>query len=81
VTDNDAPKLEWIVNFPDDQPDKVSLARIVDEDGGRDDAENSYYEAVADPEFVRMETTQRRFRGQYLRRLRRIANRDQHRPA
>jgi hypothetical protein len=81
VTQNDAPKSEWIIGLPDGQPDKVALARIVDEDGGRDDAENSYYEEAADPDFVRMETAQRRFRGQYLRRPRRIANRDRHDPA
>ena len=44
-------------------PSKDSLARIVDADGGRDEAENSYYEACADPDYVRQETMQRRFRG------------------
>jgi hypothetical protein len=58
-------------------PNKDGLARIVDADGGRDAAENSYYEAVADPSFVQMETARRRFRGQYLRRLKRLASRDQ----
>jgi hypothetical protein len=48
----------------------------VDADGGRDEAENSYYEAAADPGFVRTEKAQRRFRGQYLRRLRRLADRN-----
>ena len=48
----------------------------MDADGGRDDAENSYYEEAADPGFVRMAKARRRFRGQYLRRLRRLAGRD-----
>jgi hypothetical protein len=37
------------------KPDKDGLARIVEADGGRDDAENSYYEEAADPGFVRLE--------------------------
>jgi hypothetical protein len=48
----------------------------VDADEGRDETENSYYEEAADPGFSRIETAQRRFRGQYLRRLRRLADRD-----
>jgi hypothetical protein len=31
---------------------------------------------VADPGYVQLETAQRRFRGQYLRRLKRLAHRD-----
>jgi hypothetical protein len=57
-------------------PDKEGLARLVDADGGRDDAENSYYEEAADPGFIRMEKARRRFRGQYLRRLKRLPHRD-----
>jgi hypothetical protein len=64
--------------LPGRQPDKVALARIVDADGGRDEAENTYYEWVADPDFVHQETIQRRFRGQYLRRLRRLRERQRH---
>ncbi|WP_146044446.1 hypothetical protein [Amycolatopsis sp. BJA-103] len=70
---SDAPKVEWVVNLPSGPPEKEALARLVDADGGRDDAENSYYEAFADPGFIRVEAAQRRFRGQYLRRLRRLA--------
>jgi hypothetical protein len=72
VGESDAPKAEWVVNLPSGPPERDALARLVDADDGRDDAENSYYEAVADPDFVRVETAQRRFRGQYLRRLRRL---------
>jgi hypothetical protein len=71
----DAPKAGWIDSFPAGSPDKDGLARIVDADGGRDDAENSYYEESADSRLVRIETMRRRFRGQYLRRLRRLADR------
>jgi hypothetical protein len=45
----DAPKAGWAGSFPAGPPDKDALARIVDADGGRDDAENSYYEEAADP--------------------------------
>jgi hypothetical protein len=76
VHDADAPKSSWVISFPGAPPDKDGLGRIVDEDGGRDDAENSYYEAAADPRFVLLEQARRRFRGQYLRRLRRRASRD-----
>jgi hypothetical protein len=75
--ERDQPK-RWVRMLPDGQPDKVALARIVDADGGRDDAENTYYEWAADPDFVRQETTRRRFRGQYLRRLRRLRERQRH---
>lgn len=51
---------------------KDALARIVDADGGRDDAENAYYEAAADPSIVQIEAARRRFPGQYLRRLKRL---------
>lgn len=78
MTVEETPKA-WVAGLPSGPPDRDSLARIVDADGGRDDAENAYYEAAADPDFVRMETMQRRFRGQYLRRLRRIAERSRHR--
>jgi hypothetical protein len=71
----DPGKLGWISSLPAGPPEKDALARIVDADGSRDDVENSYYEAAADPGFVRIETLQRRFRGQYLRRLRRRAER------
>jgi hypothetical protein len=76
VHDGDAPKASWVISFPAGPPDKDALARIVDLDGGRDDAENSYYEAAADPSFVLLESARRRFRAQYLRRLRRRADRD-----
>jgi hypothetical protein len=47
----------------------------VDADDGQDEAENSYYEEAADPGFVRVETAQLRFCGQYLHRLRRLTDR------
>jgi hypothetical protein len=75
MTDPDASKAGWVLSFPASAPDKEGLARIVDADGGRDDAENSYYEQAADPSFVYMETARRRFRGQYLRRIRRLTDR------
>jgi hypothetical protein len=79
--EGEAPKLgvaEAISNWPDS---KSSLARIVDADGGRDEAENSYYEAAADPLHLQNERAQRRFRGSYLRRLRRLQSRTRDRRA
>jgi hypothetical protein len=78
VEDPDAPKLAWIDRLPKERPAHIILARVVDADGGRDDVENSYYEAEADPSFVRMVTSKRRFRGQYLRRLRRLRQAARH---
>jgi hypothetical protein len=77
LEERDAPKV-WVLMLPARQPEKVPLARIVDADGGRDEAENSYYEWASDPNFVRLEKAQRQFRGQYLRRLRRLRERDRH---
>lgn len=68
-------KLERFGSLPADPPARDGLARIVDADGGRDGAENSYYEAAADPSSGRIEAARRRFRGQYLRRLNRLAER------
>jgi hypothetical protein len=76
-----APKAGWASSLPVGSPDKDVLARIVDANGGRDDAEDSYYEEAADPGFVRLEKARRRFRGQYFRRLKRLGGRDQHRGA
>jgi hypothetical protein len=74
VEDGDTPKA-WVLGLPDGLPEKVPLARVVDADGGMDEAENTYYEWAADPDSVHLETTQRRYRGQYLRRLRRLRER------
>ena len=70
----EAGKLDWVARLSAGPPTKDVLARLVDTDGSRDDAENSYYEAAADPSYVAVETARRRFRGQYLRRLRRLTN-------
>jgi hypothetical protein len=71
----DADKLDWVRSLPAGPPAKDGLARIVDADGSHDDAENSYYETAAHPTFVQIEAARRRFRGQYLRRLKRLADR------
>jgi hypothetical protein len=71
----DAGKLDWVGTLPAGPAAKKALARIVDADGGRDDAENSYYETAADPSVVQIETARRRFRGQYPRRLERQSER------
>lgn len=71
----EAAKFNWVQDLPVGPSDKDSLRRVLDADGWRDEAEISYYEAFADPDYVYLEATQRRFRGQYLRRLRRRAHR------
>jgi len=68
----DSPKVPWSESFPNGQPSEVTLARLVDSDGGRDEAEASYYESASDPDFVAIETQRRRFRGSLRRRLRRL---------
>ena len=65
-----SPKEPWVERLDGGPPSRESLGRLVDEDGGRDEAENGYYESSADPQFVANETAQRRFRGQFRRRLR-----------
>jgi hypothetical protein len=75
MTEPGAPKAGWVIGFLASAPDREGLARIVDADGGRDESENSYYEEAADPGFVCMETARRRFRGQDLRRIRRLTER------
>ena len=47
MRERDAPKAGWASSFPAGPPDKDGLARIVDADGGRDEAESSYYEEAA----------------------------------
>jgi hypothetical protein len=81
MRERDAPKARWASSFPAGPPDKDGLARIVEADGGRDEAETSYYEEAADPAFVCLEKARRRFRGQYFRRLRRLGGKDRPRGA
>jgi hypothetical protein len=65
-----SPKEPWAERFDAGPPMRESLGRVVDSDGGRDEAENAYFESSNDPQFVTIETAQRRFRGQFRRRLR-----------
>lgn len=66
----ESPKAEWAERLPSGPPLRDELARLVDADGGRDEAENSYYESASDPQFVATGRAQRRFKGQLRRRLR-----------
>jgi hypothetical protein len=75
IKEFDVGKLDWVGSLPPGPPAKDGLTRIVDADGGGDDPENSYYEAAAHPSFVQIEAARRRFRGQCLRRLKRLAER------
>ena len=68
----DSPKSHWAKPLPDGPPMREELARLVDSDEGRDDAENDYFESANDPQFVATETAQRRFKGQLRRRVRHL---------
>lgn len=65
-----SPKEPWVDRLDGGPPSRESLGRLVDEDGGRDEAEVGYYESATNPQFIANETAQRRFRGQFRRRLR-----------
>lgn len=66
----ESPKTEWGRRLPSGPPLRDELARLVDSDGGNDEAENGYFESANDPQFVATESAQRRFKGQLRRRLR-----------
>ncbi|MGW5366621.1 hypothetical protein [Actinopolymorpha pittospori] len=68
--DTNSPKSDWADRLPTGPPLRDELARLVDADQGRDEAENGYFESANDPQFVATETAQRRFKGQLRRRLR-----------
>ncbi len=61
-------KRLWVAGLPNGDQAKLALARLVDKDGGRDDAENEYYEFAADPPADRIEQAQRRLGAQFRRR-------------
>lgn len=65
---SDSPKTTWVSGLPRGEPDKDSLARLVD--GEPSSAEVEYYEDAADPTAVGIERDQRRYRGMFRRRLR-----------
>jgi hypothetical protein len=76
-----SPKSEWADRLPAGPPIRKGLARLVESDGGRDEAENGYFEAANDPTFVHRETEQRRFRGQLRRRLRHLESKARREPS
>ena len=64
----DSEKQLWIRSFPVGEPDKDTLARLVEEDD--DPAETEYYEHPSDPTHVAVEGAQGRYRGMMRRLLR-----------
>ncbi len=72
TVDPNSPKSGWADRLRSGPPNRGELARLVDSDGGRDPAENGYFESANDPQFRGIETAQRRFRGQLRRRLRHL---------
>jgi hypothetical protein len=81
VTDESTPKA-WVLGVPARPALKDSPEGLIAEAGGSDAASNPYYQfevdRAHDPTYVRQEAARRRFRGQYLRRLRRLRQREMH---
>ena len=77
VADESTPKA-WVIGFPAGPPMK-DWFRARDQDLSQNSELQAEVEGANDPAKVRMETAQRRFRGQYLRRLRRLHEREKHR--
>ena len=77
LVEPDSPKLNWVEGLPRGESMKSQLARLVDERGD-DDAEREYYETAADPLAARSEREQRRYRGAFMRRVRRLAGKQRH---
>lgn len=71
VVQEDSPKAGWVEGLPVGEPAKASLGRLVDID--HDPAEETFYEAAADPQFVQLERQQRQFREMFRRRLRHLS--------
>ncbi|MGA2835049.1 MAG: hypothetical protein ABSF84_00485 [Acidimicrobiales bacterium] len=63
----------WAQSFPMAEPMKDALGRLVEE--SHDDAETEYYDDFADPTFVAVESSQRRYRGMLNRRMRHLRSR------
>jgi hypothetical protein len=62
-------KVKWVTELPHGESDRGVLANRVDTD--HDDFEVELYEHFTDPEVVARDRDQRRYRGQFMRRLRR----------
>lgn len=73
--ESESEKYLWTQSFPMAEPMKVALGRIVEE--SHDEAETEYYEDFADPTFVAVESSQRRYRAMLNRRMRHMRNRHQ----
>jgi hypothetical protein len=78
---DESPKAEWATDLPAGPPMREELARLVESDGGCGAAENGYFEAANDPQFMRLETAQRRFRSQLRRRIRHMQSKTRGRHA
>jgi hypothetical protein len=63
-------KKLWASSFPVGEPDKDTLARLIEEDS--DEAETALYEHASDPTHVAVESAQRHYRGMLRRRLRHL---------
>jgi len=67
LVDPNSPKSGWADRLPSGPPLRDELARLVDCDGGRDPAENGYFESANDRQFIGSETAWRRLKGQLRR--------------
>jgi hypothetical protein len=66
---HESPKSGWVNALPVGESAKRSLGRLIEVD--QDEAEITYYEVCADPQFVQSERAQRRYREMLRRRMRR----------
>jgi hypothetical protein len=79
VQDDDISGHLWreeVAKRPPLAQDAQALGRLIEHD--QDPAEVAYYEEFADPDAQALDDAQRSYAGQYLRRLRRLRERDKH---
>ena len=80
MPDADAIIRQWERRYPDRRPPDLSVFEglVVGREADPDDL--LIYEAKRSPEHRQTSQSQRTYGGQYLRRLKRLAQRDKHRP-
>jgi hypothetical protein len=77
--DAESAKSDWVADFPSEPPESVELARILEEAPvGDRDFELFDYQRSIDPSFQTVENQRRRFRGQFLRRLKRLSTKSRY---
>lgn len=75
---DEQPKAAWVYGLPSGESITDRLDRTLDDERVGDRDEKIHFWMNQDPADARLEASQRSFRGQYLRRLRRLASPTQH---